>query len=71
MNINTSIVMFKDKKIMLLFPGGCSWTGSLLVSKACKTLLIRASEIVKPLSHQCSCKQITGMLPLKKNLPLF
>lgn len=47
---------------MLLFHG-CSWTGSLLVSKA-YTLLIRASEILKPLSHQYSCKQITGELPI-------
>lgn len=47
---------------MLLFQG-CSWTGSLLVSKA-YALLIRASEILKPLCHQYSCKQITGVLPV-------
>lgn len=46
------------KKKWLLFQG-CSWTESLLVSKA-YTLLIRAPEILKPWSHRYWHKQITG-----------
>lgn len=47
---------------MLLPCHECSWTGSLLVSKA-YALLMRASKTSKPLSHQYLCKEITEELP--------
>lgn len=59
-NVNMPAFLYENKweKKWLLFQG-CSWTGSLLVSKAYR-LLITAPEILKLWSHQYSCEQITG-----------